>query len=604
MDNSTQIYLRLLRYMRPYRARFVFGLLLMGISSGMEPLIPILLKPLLDGEFNPVDGGVPWGIGVVLVLIVFFRGVIGYIADYLLNWLSNQVVLNLRQEMFVRVMGFSAKTIDATHSSQIINKLMHDVSNVMGATTTVFTSLVRDSIALIGLLAWLFWLNWQLTLIFLLVAPLAGWVIKKFSILIRQFSLRSMQLNAELLQILQENVESYRIIKIFGGHNSETDRFEHAAKVWKKQQMRISNAQSAVVPFTQIIASVAMAIVIVVAAYQAAQNILSVGAMMSYITASIMLMPGLRRISGVASIIQRGIAASKSVFELIDTPIEDIVETKAQNNLNKNSIENSCEKISGKIEFKNLSFVYPLRETNSLTNINLTINNGESVAIVGASGAGKSTIASLICAFYRDYQGSLKINGEEVAQIDLYKLRKNIAIVTQEVRLFDNSIRANIAYGELADKTDDEIIAAAKSAYAWDFINKLPNGLQTQVGEHGVRLSGGQRQRIVIARAILKNAQILILDEATSALDSESEIYVQKAINNLMQNRTTIVIAHRLSTIRMVNRIVVMEQGHIVEEGNHEQLISKNGVYIKYLQMQNISDTNSNLAKPDDSNTL
>lgn len=594
MESSYKYYWRLLGYMKPYKARFALGLLLMAISSATEPLIPVLLKPLLDGDFNPSDGSIPWMIGVALVFIVFFRGIVGYWSEYFMNWLSNQVVLDLRRQMFERILAFPAKTMDASHSSQIINKVINDVGNVMGATTTVLTSLVRDSIALFALLAWLLWLNWQLTLVFFVVVPIAVLVIKKFNVLMRKFSIRSMEINANILQILQESVEGYRMVKIFGGQKYERQRFEKAAQIWKKQQMRIGNAQSAVMPVTQTIASVALAFVIVMAAHQAATKAFTVGEMMSYLTAALMTMPALRRISSVGAVLQRGIAAAQSVFSLIDKPIEDLIkfEDKADVGvIHSATTINSDSRMQGIIEFKNLSFYYPEREISSLKNINLKISAGESVALVGASGAGKSTIAALICAFYRDYDGSLTIDGEELAQINLYKLRQNLAIVTQEVKLFDDTVRANIAYGELVHKSEEEIIAAAQSAFAMEFINELPQGINTNIGERGIKLSGGQRQRLAIARAILKNAPILILDEATSALDSQAEVIVQKAINNLMQNRTTIIIAHRLATISKVSRIIILEQGAIVEEGSHQKLIEQNGIYYKYYQMQTLQAT-------------
>lgn len=575
MKDSFSLYLRLLHYVRPYWRRFAVGMVLIAMTSAMETLLPILLKPLLDGKFTH-GTGYPWMIGAGLVGLVIFRGFSAYGADYFMNWIANQIVLNLRRVMFEKILHFPAERMDAQHSSFMINKVMNDVGQVMGACTTVLTSLIRDSITLIGLLLWLFWLNWTLTAVFIIVVPLAAWVIRQFNRLMRRFSLRSMEINGELLQILQETVEGYRTVKIFGGQHYERQRFDHAQRTWKRQQMRLSNSQGAMMPITQIIASFAIAMVIVVATQQTAVGELTVGAMVSYLTAAMMLMPAMRSIAGVSNALQRGLASAESVFALIDMPIEQMPQ----------NTQPLTQPLSGAIHIDRLTFAYPHRPDPILRDINLHIQAGESVALVGASGAGKTSIVSLLSGFFHGYQGNIYFDKRELRTINLADLRANVALVSQEVRLFDDTVRANIAYGELANKSEEAIIEAANAAYAMEFIAQLPQGLDTHIGERGMRLSGGQRQRLAIARAILKNAPILILDEATSALDNESEHKVQSAIDNLLWTRTTLIIAHRLSTIRRVSRIIVLHQGAIVEEGNHESLLAREGYYAKFCQIQ------------------
>ncbi|MBS3934792.1 MAG: lipid A export permease/ATP-binding protein MsbA [Sulfuritalea sp.] len=572
--SSVSLYLRLLSFVRPYSKMFAFAVLALALMAATEPLFPALMKPLLDEGFASQPRADLWLAPLAIVAIFTLRGILSFTGGYLMAWVANKVVLDLRIAMFDRLMRLPTRYYDDQSVGALMSRVTYDVANVTGAATSVLTVLVRDSLAVLGLLAWLFYLNWQLTLIALAIGPPVALVVKVFSRRLRRASRQSQHAMGSLSHILEEAIGAHKIVKIFGGQPYEMQRFEQANQFLRGQSMRQAVAAAAVVPLVQFFAAIAVAIVIYVALLQSAQAQTTVGGFVSFITAMLMLIAPIKRLADVSAPLQRGLAAAESVFTLLDETAES--ETGAA----------ILPRTAGRLQFENVSFRYPGAERPALAQIELTIAPGETVALVGSSGSGKTTLANLLPRFYCLEHGRILVDSQPIETLTLASLRANIALVSQEVVLFNDSIAANIAYGTLADTAPAAIEAAARAAHAHDFILALPEGYATRVGERGVKLSGGQRQRIAIARAILKDAPILILDEATSALDNESERHVQAALEALMKHRTTLVIAHRLSTIEKADRIIVLERGRIVESGNHAELLARNGVYAHLYRLQ------------------
>jgi subfamily B ATP-binding cassette protein MsbA len=456
----------------------------------------------------------------------------------------------------------------------LISKLTYDVTNVTAAATSVVTITIRDSIIIVGLLGWLFYLDWKLTLISLVVAPIVALVIHTINRRLRNASRDTQIAMGSITQVIEESVTAHKVVKLFGGQQYEQARFNEEINWVRRHMMKQAMAALANVPIVQMVAAVALSFVIFLAIDQAKSDATTVGGFLSFVTAMLMLTAPLKRITSINEYIQRGLAAAESVFELIDTASE------------VDSGKRDMPRAKGALAFEHISLSYQLDERLALNDICLDIPAGQSLALVGASGSGKSTLANLVPRFYLPTQGRITLDGYDLADVSLASLRANIALVSQEVVLFNDTIAANIAYGQIREVPEAEIVAAATAAHAMEFIRDMPLGLDTLVGEKGVRLSGGQRQRIAIARAILKDAPILILDEATSALDSESERHVQAALETLMQGRTSLVVAHRLSTIEKADRIVVLQKGQIVEAGTHAELLSKGKVYAQLHRTQ------------------
>lgn len=573
--NRRQLYLRLMGYVRPYRRAFGLAIFCMVISSIVEPAFPALLKYLLDDGFSAGQGSADWVFYPAAIFAVFaMRAIVGYLADYLMAWVSQNVITALRREMFARLLTLPTHYYSEHASGRLLSRVAYDVSGVANTSTHALTNLVKDSVSVIGLLSWLVYLNWKLTLITVAMIPFIAIVVRYFSKRIRHLS-RGIQVSqGAITQVLQETIEGQKIIKIYGGQQQESARFDQVVSEQRRLQMRATSANAALGPIVQIFAVLALAIIMAIALYQASSGTATVGDFISFITATIMTLGPLKSLSNVHASVQRGLVAAESVFSLIDASPEDDCGTA------------ELGRAQGRVEFKNVSFSYTGAHQLALANLDFTIQPGECVALVGPSGSGKTTVANLLPRFYHIDAGEIRIDGLRIEDIKLASLRDNIALVSQEVVLFNDTLAANIAYGCLHKVAHAEIIAAATAAYAMEFIERLPEGLDSLVGERGVKLSGGQRQRIAIARALLKNAPILILDEATSALDTESERQVQKALEKLMLGRTTLVIAHRLSTIENADRIIVMQLGKKAEEGRHDDLIASNGIYASLYQTQ------------------
>jgi subfamily B ATP-binding cassette protein MsbA len=578
--SSKDLYLRLLRYVFPYWRIFLVSLLAMAVTAATEPAFPALLKPLLDGSFVEKDPETMRWMPILIVAIFVVRGIATYISSYAISWVSNRVVMDLRELMFARIVNLPTGYFANNTSGALISKVSYDVNQVTDAATSAITVMVRDSLTIAGLLGWLLYLNWKLTLVAVVVTPAIALVVKVFSGRLRAMSRGSQRSMGDITHVLEETIECHKVVKIFGGQAYEAKRFHDAVNALRRFNLKQAVAASASVPIVQVFAAIAVAVIVYMASAQSAANQTTVGEFVSFLTAMLMLLAPLKRLTGVNESLQRGLAAAESVFALIDE--------EAEPDVGRQRLERS----KGAVEFRDVSFSYATDRL-ALDDVSLVIQPGETVALVGQSGSGKTTLVNLLPRFYHPTGGQILVDGQDIEQLNLADLRANIALVSQDVVLFNDTVAGNIAYGRQAGASEAEIIAAAEAAHAMEFIREMPQGLQTFVGENGVRLSGGQRQRLAIARAILKNAPILILDEATSALDTESERHVQAALENLMQGRTTIVIAHRLSTIEHADRIVVMQKGKISEMGTHRELLEKGGVYANLHRIQFKPDESS-----------
>ena len=572
--SSAQLYLRLLGYVKPYWRIFALSILGMAITAATEPLLPALLKPMLDGVFIERDNAVIKFAPLIILAIFFVRGIASFMGTYAIAWVGNKVVMDLREQMFHKLLTLPTPFYDDHATGNLLSKLTYDVAQVTAAATSVVTVVVRDTIIIVGLLGWLFYLNWQLTLLSLIMVPVIALILRIINARLRKASRDSQQAMGDITQVIEESIAAHKVVKLFGGQQYERNRFSDQVNWVRRYNMKQAMAAASNVPIVQMVASVALAAIVYLATLQTGNDETTVGGFLSFIAAMLMLTAPIKRLTGLSEHLQRGLAASESVFDLLDTPGE----------IDTGKVD--IGRAKGRIEFEHVSLSYGRDDRLALRDVCLSISAGETVALVGASGSGKSTLANLVPCFYAPDSGRIKLDGHDIAELSLSSLRANIALVSQEVVLFNTSVAANIAYGQNRQVSEAEIIAAAQAAHAMEFILEMPQGLQTLVGERGVKLSGGQRQRIAIARAILKNAPILILDEATSALDSESERHVQAALETLMQGRTSLVIAHRLSTIEKADRIVVLQKGEIVEMGTHDELITRNRVYAQLHHIQ------------------
>jgi len=573
LNSNFSLYNRLLRYVKPYRWAFSGVIVAMIVSAATEPLIPALLKPLLDEGFVAKDPAIIKSLPLWLILLATIRGLSTFASQVGLTWVATRVVFDLRRDMFGRLLNLPTARFDNASAGALLSKVTFDANRVMLATTEAIIIIVRDSLAVLGLLLWMFYLNWQLSLILFSIVPFIVLVVKYSGKKMRRGNLEQQNNMGQLTRILEEAISGHKLVKIFGGQDYENNRFKKASNGVRFWEVRLKTISHLSMFAAEILIALVLALIIYIATSQANHDQVSVGSFISLFAAMGMLFSPIKRLTKVNEQIQQGLAAAQTVFELIDEiPEREHLSIKHQ-------------KIIGNLEFRNLNFGYS-QDKKILSNIDLKIKAGETIGLVGISGSGKTTLTNLLACFYPIENNQIFIDQFDINEIDLKTLRSHLALVSQEIVLFNDTIAANIAYGSMSNASKEDIEKAAEAAFAMEFIKQMPDGLETMIGERGVKLSGGQRQRLAIARALLKNAPILIFDEATSALDSYAEQQVQMALENLRKNRTTLIIAHRLSTIEKADRIVVLEQGQIAEIGTHQMLLEQNGVYSRLYQAQ------------------
>ncbi|KIP15117.1 MULTISPECIES: lipid A export permease/ATP-binding protein MsbA [Burkholderia] len=567
------VFKRLWPYIKPLVGIVLLAVVTMGVVAATEAGIPALLKPLLDHGFGAHGSDrAKWYVPVAVIGLALVRGVSQYASGYLLSYVSNRILLQLRLEMFQRMIHTSASFFQRETASTVINAIVFEVNQILSVLTGVMVTLVRDSMTVIFLLGYLFYLNWRLTLIVAVILPGIGWLVSKINRRLRRLNREHQTLTNDLSYIVEETVGGYKVVKVHNGEPYEIDRFTAMSKRLRGYAMRMTVSGGLAQPITQFLASIALAVVITIAVVQSSNDQTTVGGFVAFVTSMLLVISPLKHLIDVNQPLQRGMTAAELIFGLIDEPAEP------------QGGGRPLPHARGEIEFRGVTFDYGAAERPTLDRISFKVAPGEMVALAGPSGSGKTTLVNLLPRFFDPTGGSVLLDGVPIADYDIHALRSQMAMVSQDVVLFNDTIAANVAYGQTPDRA--RVQAALEAANLADAVAAMPDGLDTVVGGNGMRLSGGQRQRLAIARAIYKDAPILILDEATSALDSESERHVQAALERLMEGRTTLVIAHRLSTIERADRILVLEAGKIAEEGSHDELLRHGGLYAHLHRIQ------------------
>lgn len=570
-DLWRRIYARL----GPYWKAVVLAVALVSVAAATAPTLAIIMKPLLDNGFSGQHPSYVWSIPLAVIGLIFLRGIASYLSSYLFAWVANNMLLGLRKDMFDRLLSLSDTDYKRGESGRLLNRFTVDAGNVTSLATDVITVLVRETLVVVALIAVLLYMSWQLTLIVLVMLPISALIAQFFIKRLRRINREMITMNAELTRVVRESIDGQRVIKLFDGYQQNSERFQYVNSRLRRYAMRAAIADAALSPLAQFTVALSVGTVIAVALYQANTQGLTVGSFAAFMAALGQIFDPIRRLTKVASSMQRMLIAAESVFTLIDQEPE--IETGTRS---------LPEPVRGRIEFDAVSHRFPDADKDTVTDVSLLAEPGQTIAFVGRSGSGKTTLVNMLPRFIEASNGRITIDGLDIQELSLRNLRANLSLVSQDVVLFEGSIAENVAYGALHDASREDIRAALDAANLLDYVEGLPRGLDTQVGENASLLSGGQRQRLAIARALIKNAPILILDEATSALDNESERQVQASLERLMDGRTTLVIAHRLSTVQKADRILVLDDGRVVEQGTHKELLEHGGKYASLHQMQ------------------
>ncbi len=573
-ETTWQTFKRLWLYIRLYKAGLIVAIIALVVNAVSDTYMISLLKPLLDEGFGSAESDFLRTLPLIIFVMMFIRGTSGFVSDYCLSWVSGNVVMQIRRKVFNHFMHMPVSYFDKEKTGNLLSRITYDSEQVSAATSRALVSIVREGASIIGLLVLMFYNSWQLSLVLFAVAPIVAWGIGMVSKRFRKISKNMQTMMGNVTASAEQMLKGHKVVLSYGGQDIERERFDKVSNQMRQQNMKLVTAQAAANPIIQMIASIAIVTVLYLASVDSIKEQLTPGTFTVVFSAMFALMRPLKALTNVTSQFQRGMAASQTLFALIDLEPE------------KNEGKHKVERANGDISVRDITFTYDGAEKPALEHVSFDIPRGKTVALVGRSGSGKSTIANLFNRFYDVDSGSIALDGHDIRDYELKNLREQFALVSQNVHLFNDTIANNIAYATEDNYQRSDIEKASELAHAMEFVSKMENGLDTMIGENGASLSGGQRQRIAIARALLRDAPVLILDEATSALDTESERAIQAALDELQKDKTVLVIAHRLSTIEKADEILVVDDGAIVERGTHDELITKDGAYAQLHRIQ------------------
>ena len=573
-DNSWPVFKRLIGYVKDFKLALAAAIIGMVGYAAVDMLLIWSLQPLIDDGFTGKDPSILNMMPYFVVIVIALRGLSAFLSSYCMAWVGNNIVMKLQRQLFAQLMALPISFFDKTNTGELLSKITYDANQVSNAASSALIKIFREGFSVIGLVALMFYQSWQLSLVFFVVGPIVGFAISVVSKRFRKISKNLQNAMGLITTSSEQMLKGHKEVLMFGGQKLENEKFKKVSNTVRTQNMKMASANAISVPVIQTIASFALAFVLYLATFPQIMDTLSSGTFVVIISSMMALMKPIKSVTQVNNEIQKGISASRSLFNMLDMTVA------------KDTGTHTVERVKGDISIENIIFTYPTADQPALNKVSFKVKAGQSVALVGRSGSGKSTIANLLTRFYDIDSGEIKLDGKNIEEYSLSCLRHQVAIVSQDVHLFNDTIANNIAYASEGKFTEQDIIDAATTAHAMEFIEGFPDGLNTIIGENGAMLSGGQRQRLAIARALLRDAPILILDEATSALDTESERHIQAALDELQKNRTSIVIAHRLSTIEHADQILVIDQGKVVERGTHSELLAQEAIYHSLNQMQ------------------